>query len=109
MGIEEGMLNVGEEWHPRQHLNETIDHLKEGEVETSEKNGMIFYIYHFIKNRLNKLDFRRQERHKRKKSDVFKGTLSEGMNKNESSDEDLKDVEIPMDSDDEEAQIRHRS
>jgi len=51
---------------------------------------------------------RRQERHKRKKSDVFKGTLSEGMNKNESSDEDLKDVEIPMDSDDEEAQIRKR-
>ena len=42
MGIEEEMLNVGEEWHPRQHLNETIDHLKEGEVETSEKNGMIF-------------------------------------------------------------------
>ena len=40
---------------------------------------------------------------------MFKGTLSEGMNKNESSDEDLKDVEIPMDSDDEEAQIRHRS
>ena len=55
-----------------------------------------------------KIVFRRQERHKRKKSDVFKGTLSEGMNKRESSDEDLKDVEIPMDSDDEEAQIRKR-
>jgi len=53
---------------------------------------------------------RRMERHKRKKSDVFKGTLSEGLNRrdNDSSDEELKDVEIPMDSDDEEAQIRKR-
>ena len=52
---------------------------------------------------------RRLERHKRKKSDVFKGTLSEGLNRrDDSSDEELKDVEIPMDSDDEEAQIRKR-
>ena len=52
--------------------------------------------------------FRRKERHNKKKSDAFKGSLSEGQRKMESSDEELKDVEIPMDSDDEEAQIRKR-
>ena len=52
--------------------------------------------------------FRRKARHDRKKSDVFKGSLSEGQRKIESSDEELEDVEIPMDSDDEEAQIRKR-
>jgi len=53
-------------------------------------------------------EVRRKARHDRKKSDVFKGSLSEGQRKIESSDEELKDVEIPMDSDDEEAQIRKR-
>jgi serine/threonine-protein kinase PRP4 len=53
-------------------------------------------------------EVRRKERHNRKKSDAFKGSLSEGQRKIESSDEELKDVEIPMDSDDEEAQIRKR-
>lgn len=53
-------------------------------------------------------EVRRKERHNKKKSDAFKGSLSEGQRKMESSDEELKDVEIPMDSDDEEAQIRKR-
>lgn len=54
-------------------------------------------------------DRRRKERHARKRSDIFKGSLSEGQNKVASeSDEELKDIEIPMDSDDEETQIRKR-
>ena len=55
-----------------------------------------------------KCNFRRKARHDRKKSDIFKGSLSEGQNKVESSDEELKDIEIPMDSDDEETQIKKR-
>lgn len=54
-------------------------------------------------------EIRRKARHDKKRSDIFKGSLSEGQRKAESeSDEELKDVEIPMDSDDEEAQIRKR-
>ena len=90
-------------------LRRLLSNLRQGdppnavEVGKSVRNG--FFLLNLSKT---KIVFRRQERHKRKKSDVFKGTLSEGMNKRESSDEDLKDVEIPMDSDDEEAQIRKR-
>ena len=56
--------------------------------------------------------FRRIARHERKRGDVFKGSLSEGQVKrrpyDSESEEELKNIEIPMDSDDEETQIRKR-
>ena len=52
----------------------------------------------------------REERKDRRKSDVFKGSLSEGQTLQEleggkAADVSMKDIEIPMDSDDEEAKI----
>lgn len=54
----------------------------------------------------------RDRKYDRKKSDAFKGSLSEGQKIGHDSDDDVKikmaDIEVPMDSDDEEAQIRKR-
>ena len=53
----------------------------------------------------------RRDRRDRRKSDAFKGSLSEGQKVGPDGSEDeapIGEVEIPMDSDDEEAQIRKR-
>ena len=106
--VEEMKQKEEEEWLLHLHLRKEIG--PDLDREKSEIEGNLYMNGNVCSECMYKhVVSRRKERHARKRSDIFKGSLSEGQNKVASeSDEELKDIEIPMDSDDEETQIRKR-